>query len=48
MRSPEARLALDKIGGTAKLGTSQDFKAFIIAETQKWSAIIKATGVKID
>jgi len=48
MRSPDARLALNKIGGKAKLGTPEDFKAFITAETQKWSAIIKATGVNID
>jgi tripartite-type tricarboxylate transporter receptor subunit TctC len=48
MRSPGAQLALDKIGAKAKLGTSQEFKAFIATETQKWSAIIKATGVKVD
>jgi tripartite-type tricarboxylate transporter receptor subunit TctC len=48
MRSREARLALERIGGHAELGTSQDFKAFIMTETQRWSAIIKATGVKID
>jgi tripartite-type tricarboxylate transporter receptor subunit TctC len=48
MRSQEARLALSKLGGTARLGTCRDFKAFIAAETQKWSAIVKALGVKID
>jgi tripartite-type tricarboxylate transporter receptor subunit TctC len=48
IRSPDARLALNRIGGKAKLGTPEDFKAFITAETQKWSAIIKATGVNID
>jgi tripartite-type tricarboxylate transporter receptor subunit TctC len=48
MRSPEARLALNQIGGQAEPGTSLDFKSFIMTETQKWSAIIKATGLKID
>jgi tripartite-type tricarboxylate transporter receptor subunit TctC len=48
MRSPEAQLGLNKIGGKAKLGSPRDFEAFIVAETQKWSAIIKATGVKMD
>jgi tripartite-type tricarboxylate transporter receptor subunit TctC len=48
MRSPEAQLGLNKLGGKAKLGTSRQFEAFINTETQKWSAIIKATGVKID
>ena len=48
MLAPEARLALNQIGGQAEPGTSQDFKAFITMETQKWSAIIKAIGVKID
>jgi tripartite-type tricarboxylate transporter receptor subunit TctC len=48
LRSPQARLALSNVGGTARPGTPRDFKAFIAAETQKWSAIIKAAGVKID
>ena len=48
MLALEARLALNQIGGQAEPGTSQDFKAFITMETQKWSAIIKATGMKID
>ena len=48
MRSPEAQVSLSKIGGTAKLGSPQDFEAFIALETQKWSAIIKASGIKID
>jgi tripartite-type tricarboxylate transporter receptor subunit TctC len=48
MLAPEARLALNQIGGQAEPGTSQDFKGFITMETQKWSAIIRATGVKID
>jgi tripartite-type tricarboxylate transporter receptor subunit TctC len=48
MRSPEAQLRLNKIGGRAKLGSPQDFEAFIVAETQRWSAIIEAAGVKMD
>ena len=48
MLAPETRVALDKIGARAKPGTPQDFKAFITTETQKWSAIIKTAGVKID
>src|SRR6202034_3676593 len=35
MLAPEARLALNQIGGQAKPGTPQDFKAFITMETQK-------------
>jgi len=48
MLAPETRRALNQIGAQAKPGTPQDFKAFIATETQKWSAIIKTTGVKID
>jgi tripartite-type tricarboxylate transporter receptor subunit TctC len=48
MRSQDAQLALIKLGGEAKLGSPHDFAAFIAAETQKWSTIIKATGVKIE
>jgi tripartite-type tricarboxylate transporter receptor subunit TctC len=48
MRSADARFALNQIGAIAKLGTSQDFKTFLNTETQRWSEIIKATGMKID
>jgi tripartite-type tricarboxylate transporter receptor subunit TctC len=48
MLAPETRRALNQLGAQAKPGTPQDFKAFIATETQKWSAIIKTTGVKID
>jgi tripartite-type tricarboxylate transporter receptor subunit TctC len=48
MLAPETRRALNQLGAQAKPGTPQEFKAFIATETQKWSAIIKTTGVKID
>ena len=48
MLAPETQRALNQLGAQAKPGTPQDFKAFIATETQKWSAIIKTTGVKID
>ncbi len=48
MRAPEALLALNQIGGQSTPGTPKDFEVLITMETQKWSAIIKATGVKMD
>ena len=48
MRSPDAQLGLAKLGGEAKLGSPEDFAAFIAKETEKWSAVIATAGLKIE
>jgi phenylpyruvate tautomerase PptA (4-oxalocrotonate tautomerase family) len=48
MQLPDAQLGLAKLGGEARLGSPQDFGAFISAETQKWSAIIRAAGITMN
>jgi tripartite-type tricarboxylate transporter receptor subunit TctC len=48
MQSSEMQTNLAKIGAYSRSGTPEAFGAFIDAETQKWSAVIKAAGVKID
>jgi tripartite-type tricarboxylate transporter receptor subunit TctC len=48
MQSTDMQASLTKIGAQAKSETAQAFGAFIAAETQKWSTVIKAAGVKID
>ena len=47
MQSREMQTHLTKLGARAKLGSPQYFASFISAERQKWSAVIKAAGVKI-
>jgi hypothetical protein len=39
---------MTELGFEAKIGTSQDFAAFIADEAPKWSAIVKASGAKVD
>ena len=39
---------LARLSAEAKIGTPQDFAAFIAAETPRWGAIASETGVKVD
>jgi tripartite-type tricarboxylate transporter receptor subunit TctC len=48
LRSPEMSASLQRLGADAKGGSPQDFAAFIGEETQKWGAIVKSSGVKLD
>jgi tripartite-type tricarboxylate transporter receptor subunit TctC len=48
MQSPDVQVSLAKLGAEPMLGSPGEFAAFIAAETQKWSAVIKAAGIKID
>jgi tripartite-type tricarboxylate transporter receptor subunit TctC len=48
LQSAELNSNLERLGAEAKAGSPQDFAAFIAEETQKWGAIVKASGVKLD
>jgi tripartite-type tricarboxylate transporter receptor subunit TctC len=48
LQSPEMSSNLERLGAQAKAGSPQDFAAFIAEETQKWGAIVKASGIKLD
>ena len=48
LNSPEMASTFAKLGAETKTGTPQDFAAFIAEETQKWAAIIKSSGLKLD
>lgn len=48
LRSDEMKAAMTKLGFDAKIGSPQDFAAFIGEETPRWRAIVKATGVKLE
>jgi tripartite-type tricarboxylate transporter receptor subunit TctC len=47
LRAPEMKEAMAKLGMEPKHGSPQDFAKFIAEETPRWTAIVKATGVKI-
>lgn len=48
LRSPEMQLSLAKVGMEPTIASPQDFAALIAAETQKWAAVVKAAGIKVD
>jgi tripartite-type tricarboxylate transporter receptor subunit TctC len=48
VRSAEMQATLDRISAKSKLGTPQEFAAFMAAETRRWSAIVKAADIKVE
>ena len=48
LRSPEMKESMAKLGFEAKIGSPQDFAAFIAEEIPRWAEIVKATGVTFE
>src|SRR5262249_35471286 len=48
LKSKEAQTGLERLNAEAKLGSPQDFAAFIAAEAPRWAAIASETGIKVD
>jgi tripartite-type tricarboxylate transporter receptor subunit TctC len=48
LKSPEARASFTKIGFHPRPGTAQEFAATIAGDSDKWAAVIKLTGVKVE
>lgn len=48
MRLPDVQERLPKQGLTFTPGTPQQFAAFVKSERDKWGALVKAVGVKVD
>jgi tripartite-type tricarboxylate transporter receptor subunit TctC len=48
LRSAAIRDSLAKVGAQAAPGSPQDFADFIAAETKKWSAVAKLSGISLD
>ena len=46
MKSPQMKQMLAKIGQDPLWSTPEEFAAFLREETEKWSKVIKATGIK--
>ncbi|HVO87865.1 MAG TPA: tripartite tricarboxylate transporter substrate-binding protein, partial [Casimicrobiaceae bacterium] len=46
MRSPEMKAALAKIGQDPAWSTPAEFATFLREETDKWSKVIKASGIQ--
>jgi tripartite-type tricarboxylate transporter receptor subunit TctC len=48
LRSAEAKTALDRFSSIAKIGTPPEFGAFIADQGQRWGALVKLAGAKIE
>jgi tripartite-type tricarboxylate transporter receptor subunit TctC len=45
LQSTEMTASMKKLGFQARIGSPQDFAAFVAAEIPRWSAVVKASGV---
>jgi tripartite-type tricarboxylate transporter receptor subunit TctC len=48
LKSKEAQTGLERLNAEAKIGSPQDFAAFIAAEAPRWAAIASETGIKVE
>jgi tripartite-type tricarboxylate transporter receptor subunit TctC len=48
LKTQAAQGSLAKFSAIAKLGTPDDFKAFLGAQTQQWGSIVKLAGARLD
>jgi tripartite-type tricarboxylate transporter receptor subunit TctC len=48
LKSKEAQAGLARLSAEAKIGSPQDFAAFIAVEAPRWASIANATGIKVD
>jgi tripartite-type tricarboxylate transporter receptor subunit TctC len=46
LQSPEMTASMKKLGFEYTIGSPQDFAAFVAAEIPRWTAVVKASGVK--
>jgi tripartite-type tricarboxylate transporter receptor subunit TctC len=48
LQSPELQATLDKLNARPKIGSPQDFAAFMTAERQKWTDVVTRAGIKVE
>ena len=48
LNSPETKATLDRFSSIAKVGTPAEFGAFVADQGQRWGALVKLTGAKIE
>ena len=48
LKTEEARTALDRFSSLPKTSTPQEFGAFIADQGQRWGALVKLAGAKIE
>lgn len=48
LNSPEVKDSLAKLGAQPKIGSPQQFEAFIVDEIRKWAEMVKLSGAKME
>jgi tripartite-type tricarboxylate transporter receptor subunit TctC len=48
LKTPELNASLAKLSARPKIGSPQDFAAFMAAERRKWTEIANAAGIKVE
>jgi tripartite-type tricarboxylate transporter receptor subunit TctC len=48
LQSKDLVAALDQLGAQPKIGSPQDFGAFMAQERQRWTQVINAAGIRVD
>jgi tripartite-type tricarboxylate transporter receptor subunit TctC len=48
LKSKEIEAVLARLSAKPKIGSPQDFATFVAAESQKWTAVVTAAGIKAD
>ena len=48
LKSNEIAAILDRLSAKPKIGSPQDFAAFVAAESKKWTAVVNAAGMKAE
>jgi tripartite-type tricarboxylate transporter receptor subunit TctC len=48
LRSQDIEAVLARMSARPKIGTPQEFAAFVAAESQKWTAVVNAAGIKAE
>jgi tripartite-type tricarboxylate transporter receptor subunit TctC len=47
LQSAEMVASMKRLGFESRIGSSQDFAAFVAAEIPRWTAVVKASGVRL-
>ena len=48
LNAPETKTTMDRFSSIIKIGTPQDFAAFIASEAPKWAELVKLAGAKVE
>jgi tripartite-type tricarboxylate transporter receptor subunit TctC len=48
LSTPETKTALERFSSIAKVGTPQDFGAFLADQGKRWGDLVRLTGAKVE